>query len=210
MARMRTCEAIVLRTWEIGEADRFCVFLTREFGRINARARSVRKEKSRMGALLLSGRHLHLELSEHRTGGHTVTGARLMSETSAFTDPLAFLVREQGIELLLRVTDDDHPHPELYELVHAFSVSCSTPGDATLTLFTIALLLELGFLPHTEDDYRFSRMSAESKEWVLLACHPGSWDEARQHPLSDEVRDFADTILKEIITIPLKSRSVRV
>ncbi len=45
-------EAVVLRQYTLGEADRIIVFFTREFGKVRAVARGVRKPKSRLGGCL--------------------------------------------------------------------------------------------------------------------------------------------------------------
>ena len=64
MSRTRSVEAIILRTIDIGDADRFCILFTKEAGRKGARARGVRKTMSRLGGLLLPFRHLRIDLAE--------------------------------------------------------------------------------------------------------------------------------------------------
>ena len=59
MAHSESVEAVVLKTYDVGEADRFCIVLTKERGRIAARARGVRKLTSKMGGSLLPLHHVH-------------------------------------------------------------------------------------------------------------------------------------------------------
>jgi DNA repair protein RecO (recombination protein O) len=48
----QAAEAVVLRQYALGEADRIIVFFTKEFGRLRAVARGARKLKSRFGGSL--------------------------------------------------------------------------------------------------------------------------------------------------------------
>jgi len=54
-------EAIVLRQYSLADADRIIVFVTREFGKIRAAARGVKKIGSRMAGALELLSHIHLE-----------------------------------------------------------------------------------------------------------------------------------------------------
>src|SRR5207249_9733720 len=71
-------EAVVLRSFRFGEADRVLHVYTLDRGRVGAVAKGVRKTKSRFGARLepLS----HAELLLHQGGGElqTVTGVELV------------------------------------------------------------------------------------------------------------------------------------
>src|SRR5947208_1848686 len=71
-------EAVVLRSFRLGEADRVLHLYTLARGRVGAVAKGVRKTKSRFGGRLepLS----HVELVLHQGGGElqTVTGAELV------------------------------------------------------------------------------------------------------------------------------------
>ncbi|WP_156808245.1 DNA repair protein RecO, partial [Actinomyces sp. oral taxon 849] len=52
MSRLYRDEAIVLRTYKLGEADRIIVLLTRHHGQVRAVAKGVRRTGSRFGARL--------------------------------------------------------------------------------------------------------------------------------------------------------------
>ncbi|MCF8539817.1 MAG: DNA repair protein RecO [Candidatus Nanopelagicales bacterium] len=55
-------EAIVLRAQKLGESDRIVTLLTRQYGRIRAVARGVRKTSSRIGGRLEPFAHVDLQL----------------------------------------------------------------------------------------------------------------------------------------------------
>ena len=74
-ARTFKTEAIVLRTIRYGEADRILHLYTREYGRLGAIAKGVRKPKSRFGGRLEPFFRLNLVLHRSRGDLHTVTSA---------------------------------------------------------------------------------------------------------------------------------------
>ena len=55
-------DGIVLRTQDLGEADRIITMLTRRTGRVRAVAKGVRRTKSRFGARLEPFTHVDLQL----------------------------------------------------------------------------------------------------------------------------------------------------
>ena len=60
-------DAIVLRTQDLGEADRIVTLLTRRTGRVRAVAKGVRRTKSRFGARLEPFTHADLQLHTGRS-----------------------------------------------------------------------------------------------------------------------------------------------
>ncbi|MDD5469495.1 MAG: DNA repair protein RecO [Candidatus Peribacteraceae bacterium] len=145
MAHSRTYEAIVLRTYDIGEADRFCILLTRERGKLAARARGVRKLTSRMGGNILPLCRIKVNLHENGTG-FLITGAHAVRSCAACSVE-EFLQAQQGIELLMQLLEDDDPLPELFDLTEEFLEACSRESSPAILPFSIRLLFLLGLLP---------------------------------------------------------------
>ena len=67
MSRSTTTEAVVLRSFRLGEADRVLHVYTSDQGRVGAVAKGVRKPKSRFGGRLEPFSHVELVL--HRLDG---------------------------------------------------------------------------------------------------------------------------------------------
>src|SRR6266508_2240136 len=86
MARSYTTEAVVLRSFRFGEADRVLHLYTLERGRVGAIAKGVRKTKSRFGGRLEPLSHVELVLHHGRGELDTVTGASLVRPHSAIRD----------------------------------------------------------------------------------------------------------------------------
>jgi DNA repair protein RecO (recombination protein O) len=72
-------EAVVLRTYKSGEADRVLVIYTREHGKLRALAKGVRKPTTKIGGFLEPLAHVSLFLAESRTGLHIVRQAEMIS-----------------------------------------------------------------------------------------------------------------------------------
>ncbi|MDR0849721.1 MAG: DNA repair protein RecO [Propionibacteriaceae bacterium] len=60
-------EAVVLRTYRLGEADRIITLLTRRHGKVRGVAKGVRRTSSKFGARLEPFAHVDLQITEGRT-----------------------------------------------------------------------------------------------------------------------------------------------
>ena len=64
--RLYRDEAVILRTYKLGEADRIVVILTRAHGQVRAVAKGVRRTTSRFGARLEPFSMVDLQLHRGR------------------------------------------------------------------------------------------------------------------------------------------------
>ena len=209
MARtQQTLDGIVLRTHDVGEADRLCIVLTKERGRMAMRARAVRKLGSRMGALLLPGRRLTLDVRED--GGHaTIAAARLNGEIADLSDPVGLAAAQQGIELLLMLTEDGEPLPALFEALFQFLHACGAGAQRALLPFQLRLFHLLGLLPSHGDDRRFQALDERERASVRL-CGTTNDFGALCQGVDDTpgLRAFADGLLDAHAPRALKSDAV--
>ena len=65
-------EAVVLRTWKLGEADRIISLFTRGHGKVRAVAKGIRRTGSKFGARLEPFGHVDVQLAEGRGSLETV------------------------------------------------------------------------------------------------------------------------------------------
>jgi len=199
MARTRAAEAVVLRAHDVGEADRFCILFTREWGRLAARAVGARRPGSRLGGALLPFRSVSLELRE-RGEGFVVTAARLLD--AAPSGLPAFARLGEGVETLLQLTEDGEPMPEVFALLRSFLASASAPADP-VPAFLLRLSSLLGLLPSEASDPRFAALPPMLRDYVRL-CAAGR---NAPCPNAAAVRRFCDAVLGEHLRSPLKSRA---
>jgi DNA repair protein RecO (recombination protein O) len=157
MARSTTTEAVVLRSFRLGEADRVLHIYTHDRGRVGAVAKGVRKTKSRFGARLEPFSHVELVLHQGRGELETVTGASLVrSHDRIRTDPYRLQVGMIGLEAMLRLfTEQEQNERAFTALVRFLDVLDDSPHAAerpTLDPLALAFQLKLlwlsGYLPH--------------------------------------------------------------
>jgi DNA repair protein RecO (recombination protein O) len=110
-------EAVVLRTYKLGEADRIVVLLTAEHGKVRAVAKGVRKTTSKFGARLEPLSHVRLLLYRGRD-------LDIVSQADS-VEPLAPLLSSldrasQGMAVLEAADQlalEREPNPQLYRML---------------------------------------------------------------------------------------------
>ena len=207
MAHAQTLEAIVLRVIDVGEADRLVVLFTRQRGRIAARAKGVRRLHSRMGGSLQPGAHVTAQVTEGR-GGWIVAGASTLGEDAGFPSAVALSRAQEGIEILLALTEDDEPLPGVFDLLHAFLRLCRAERRMLLP-FTLRLLWLLGSLPSEEEDPRVEALAPADRA-LLRRCVEEEEPLAAlaSAPATTKLADFCRAVLEEHLPRPLRSPAV--
>jgi len=160
MARSITTEAVVLRSFRLGEADRILHLYTHDRGRVGAVAKGVRKTKSRFGARLEPFSHVELVLHQGRGELDTVTGASLVrSHDRIRTDPYRIQVGMVGLEATLRLFTEQEANEKAFtaltRFLDALDEAPVRPGsraglDPVVLSFQLKLLWVSGYMPHLE------------------------------------------------------------
>ncbi len=182
-------EAVVLRSFRFGEADRVLHLYTLDRGRVGAIAKGIRRTKSRFGARLepLS----HVELLLHQGSGElgTVTGVDLIDpHRFAREDPYRLGTGLVGLEAMLRLFSEQEANPRAFEALTRFldaldateSGRAASPQLDPLALsFQLKLLWLSGYLPHLSSCADcgaagpFAGYSPQAGGVVCLACAGG-------------------------------------
>jgi len=184
MGHSQTYDAIVLKTYDVGEADRFCILITRERGRLAVRAKAVRKTTSKMGAGLLALRRITVELHEGRAGFIVTTLHK--SESFQCSAMSAFNASQQGMKILLALLHDEEAVPEIFDATCAFLEGCKN-DRAPLLQFIIRLLYLSGLLPDPKEQSIKWNVSREGTQF-LTTCTLNSWNEVKKPPTEDTQR----------------------
>ena len=101
-------EAIVLRTYTLGEADRIIVMLTRTRGQVRAVAKGVRRTTSRFGARLEPFSMIDVQLHEGRSLDVVTQVETIEPFAGAITNDYAvFTCASTMVETAERLTEDD-------------------------------------------------------------------------------------------------------
>jgi DNA repair protein RecO (recombination protein O) len=158
MAAPTITQAVVLRSFAFGEADRVLHVYSEASGRVGVVAKGVRRTKSRFGGRLEP--FSHVELSVHRGRGElgTVTGASLVRSHDAIrTDPYRLQVGLVGLEAMLRLYTDEERNDRAFLALTRFLEALDRrerqtgrrPAlDPLVLSFQLKLLWIEGFLPH--------------------------------------------------------------
>jgi DNA repair protein RecO (recombination protein O) len=150
-------EAVVLRSFKFGEADRVLHLYTLERGRIGAMAKGIRKTKSRFGARLEPLSHVEVMLHQGSGELQTVTGVELVrSHHAAREHQYRLGVGLVGAEAMLRLFTEQEANPRAFQaltrfldLLDALEPSSTRPALDPLALsFQLKLLWLSGYLPH--------------------------------------------------------------
>ncbi|HSG13701.1 MAG TPA: DNA repair protein RecO [Gaiellaceae bacterium] len=160
MGRTHKTEAVVLRSFRFGEADRILHLYTHDRGRVGAVAKGVRKTKSRFGARLEPFSHVELMLHQGSGELHTITGVSLVdSHHAAREDPYRLSVGLVGAEAMLRLFVEEERNERAFEALARFLsaldvLPAGTGGRAATDPLALAFQLKLlwlsGYVPHLE------------------------------------------------------------
>jgi DNA repair protein RecO (recombination protein O) len=150
-------EAVVLRSFRLGEADRVLHLYTLARGRVGAVAKGIRKTKSRFGARLEPLSHVELMLHEGSGELQTVTGVELLhSHHAAREDRYRLGIGLVGAEAMLRLFTEQEANARAFQALTRFLdlLDEATPGAGRPALDPLALSFQLkllwlsGYLPH--------------------------------------------------------------
>lgn len=110
-------EALVLRSYRLGEADRIVVLLTAERGKVRAVAKGARRTKSRLGARLEPLSRVRLLLWQGRDLD-TVTQAETLEHYRRLREDLDLMTDAWCLaEAADQVCQDRQPYPQLYTML---------------------------------------------------------------------------------------------
>lgn len=203
-------QAIVLRTWNLGEADRIISLFTRSGGKVRAVARGVRKTSSKFGSRLEPYSHIDVQLAEGRGSLDVVTQVEMLHAPLLGLDYHRFTAAEVLVEAAeVLVPEDRTPANAQYRLLLGALVALSKPEMPLLGIVGSYLLRALSIDGHAVVLSHCAGCDAESVRWfspqrggmVCAHCRPpssamvdeaavahltallvGDWDTVRETP----------------------------
>ena len=189
--RLYKTEAVILRQRRIGEADRILMIYTPSYGKLEAKARGVRKTTSRMSGHLQPLTRCMLSLAR----GHlsdVVTGCETLESFQPLRNDLERLSRAlYAIELIDRfVPERTHSFPTYKLLVDTLRrLAEAGDQDQVLRFFEMRLIDQCGFRPELEACSGCGgRIEAEENQFAPLSggvvCRSCARDTNGTRPLS--------------------------
>jgi len=156
-------QAVVLRTWKLGEADRIVVLMTQGQGKVRAVAKGVRKTKSRFGGRLEPFSHVDLSLYRGRELD-IVTQAEVVAPFRALREDYDRVVAGTAmLEAVDQVAQEREAAVRIYLLlVRALRTLDGAPHDPSVVLdaFLLKLMALEGYRPALAEGAGCGRQAA--------------------------------------------------
>ncbi len=153
---METCEALVLRKSDYGEADLIITLFSRELGKFRALAKNAKKSRKRFGGRLDFFNHLAIEVTLNKGRFNLIGDVTLKESYREITESVdSFVAANRVLELLDFLTPEQEPADKLFDFATDTLELLSRkrePHSVFLIFFLRALTL-CGYRP----DLRFDR-----------------------------------------------------
>ncbi|MCY4176555.1 MAG: DNA repair protein RecO [Acidimicrobiaceae bacterium] len=142
-------EAVVLRTWKLGEADRIVSLHTLGHGKVRAVAKGVRRTRSKFGARLEPACHVSVQLYEGRSELQTLAQAVTIDRFVGLrSDPARFAQASAMLEAVEQLASEAESDPQRHVmLVRALGTLESLQSGLIVAGFFLKLLMLEGVQP---------------------------------------------------------------
>jgi DNA repair protein RecO (recombination protein O) len=142
---------VVLRTYNLGEADRIVVLLTAEHGKVRAVAKGIRKTKSRFGGRLEPLSHVALLVREGRSLD-LIQQVETLDHFRVVREDLDRLTRGASLlEVCDQLAQEREPAARLYQmLVGALRSLATNPSPLLVPGFQLKVLAAEGVEPQVD------------------------------------------------------------
>ena len=199
-------DAYVLRTYSLQEADKICVLLTREAGKIRGVAHGARRLRSRFGSSLEPFTEVSLTYfqKENRELVSISTCEILQSQFQEVLSSELLGLLHYFAELVIEFVPDHEPNDRVYRLVsammQALQVADSTQLIALARYCEIWMLKLAGFLPELRgcSNCRCD-LGGETSAWLGPDGSPQCLKCSERR--GEEIRPDAKTLLSDILTL---------
>lgn len=180
---------IVLRTFNLGEADKIVTLFTEKRGKISLVAKGVRRSRSRFGAVVDPFTDMRITAHIGRGALATITGVEVINAYLVMRLDLQRLRYAYAmLEAIDRHAQDEHAEPRLYKLLRAGldaigEASVEADKDLAVLAFDVKLAAITGFLPNLfscgdcgEKGRELRYFSPSAGGAVCPVCRPGAAD----------------------------------
>lgn len=142
-------EAVVLRTWKLGEADRIVCLHTRVFGKVRAVAKGARRTRSKFGGRLEPAALVAVQLYRGKGELDTVTQAETIARfTSLRSNPERLAQASAMLEAVDQVAPDRGPDSDRHVMLARALATLDRSGSPLVVAgFFLKLLAHEGVRP---------------------------------------------------------------
>ncbi len=151
--RFLSTNAIVLRNFNQGEADRIVVLYTQAKGKLSAIAKGARKPKNSLAPLTQLFAYSRLLLVKGKNL-HIITQGKLKHSFPAFVQNMErFAYASSLVEFLDRITEEEDADEYIFDtlLAHLYVMEKAKDPELVARSWELKLLSHLGYKPHLEN-----------------------------------------------------------
>ncbi|MGB9877785.1 MAG: DNA repair protein RecO [bacterium] len=200
--RFLSTNAVVLRNFNQGEADRLVILYTEAKGKLSAIAKGARKPKNSLAPLTQLFAYSHLLLVKGKTF-HIITQGRLKHGfLSLIEDMEKFAFASSIVELLDRMTEEEEADKDVFDslLAHLYVIEKAKDPELIARSWELKLLSHLGFKPEL-DNCLFCRRKMEGRIFFSPASGGLICGECISHStdavqIERETRDYMKKLMK--------------
>jgi DNA repair protein RecO (recombination protein O) len=146
-------DAIVLRHYELGEADKIIVLFSKQRGKVRVVAKGVRKTKSTLAAGLEPFTHNHILVYQGNSDLGNLSQCDIEDSFSELRNDFTKMSYGSYVsELVNELTVDDNPNQNLFKLVLLTYrlLASSDKNDLIIRTFELKVLDLLGYRPYID------------------------------------------------------------
>lgn len=166
-------EALVLRSYKFGEADRVVVFLTAQHGKVRAVAKGVRKTKSRIGGRLEMLGHARVQFRRGSSLEHIDQVESVDSSAALLTNLDVTIAAQTAAEAVDLLVPEGEPVPEIFRmLLGVRRALIDRPSSIVVPAFLWRLLAAEGLRPELD---RCATCGAVDQPLVALDLQAGGF-----------------------------------
>lgn len=170
-------DAIVIKHFDLGEADRIITFYTKEKGKVRAVARGARKTNSPISGLLLPFSYNNITFYRGRSLDRINQVKNRFSFSSLREDLTKMAYASFMAEVIEKVGMEDDPNPELFSLLLTTFYQLLKGVNEELPLinlvFKVRLLVILGIKPNLESCINCNKPVISGKSNFFSIEHGG-------------------------------------
>jgi DNA repair protein RecO (recombination protein O) len=140
---------IVLRSRNLGEADKIVTLFTTERGKMSAVAKGVRRAKSHLAGRLEFATEALLQMHRGRSLDVIVSAEVARADWQGIVNPAGFAAASVAIEIVDALCEPDLALPDVYALLDGALAAAASSADpmSLLPRFQLRLLDALGLAP---------------------------------------------------------------
>lgn len=160
MNRNYKTKAIIIKQYEVGEADRIIIAFSREFGLITLKARGVRKILAKLKGHLELLSYTQLEIHRSNTSLDTIIGAEMLISFKKIRQSLRSTSRLYLVlEFLNKILPEGESHPQIFNCLLYLLNNLDKNKNRErriimITYFCLQALRGLGYYPHFRECIR--------------------------------------------------------